>query len=228
MKYQTIAIICLAGSMLFAQGANAQANRDLQFGLSKMLNFGGVANDIGISPDEAEALSAVWLETKQAIKGHVKEYKDNYLPKLSESEKDGLKAELEDGIAIAKERELAALERALSAEQIKRLKQIRFQYMKRDVSGFEVLSDRLDISDTQLEDMKKVVDSTQEAVGKLRVEFRRQELTRKEFNEEMADAQVKLRRDVLEVLTSSQRRKLRELEGEPFEFNAKRRQQKQK
>ena len=115
-------------SLVFATSAYAQPEIKAQSSLSQILGIGGVKEELGLSGDQYEALSASAWQIKSELEKVVKEYKDNFIPRLSDDKKAVLQYELEAGIKEIQANEIERLEKVLSSDQIQRLKQIRFQY----------------------------------------------------------------------------------------------------
>ena len=123
---------------------------------------------------------------------------------LSQEEREAKFAELREKAASAREEIQEQVNGVLLDHQVERLKQIAFQrQLQGGVDGFtsDRVGEALNITEAQRE----------------KLEGMREELEA-EYREKLAKIREELREKVLSVLDSSQRAKLEELTGEPFDF----------
>ena len=125
-------------------------------GLSNVLQLTAVKDELGLTHDQYDAVGYLWISVKDKLEKHFKNYRMHYTPKLSDEEKQRLQDELVENIQAVRDEEIARIEKALSPDQIKRLEQIRYQYLRRKSNGMKSLADDLGLSDQQLDEMQDV------------------------------------------------------------------------
>jgi len=124
---------------------------------------------------------------------------------LSQEERQEKFAELREKMAESREKIQDKVDDILLPHQRDRLKQLSVQsQMRRGTSAglsSPAIVEELDISEEQLEKLREAAAKAQE-----------------ELNEKVAKLREEAKEDILKVLTPSQRKKLEELTGEPYEF----------
>jgi hypothetical protein len=105
---------------------------------------------------------------------------------------------------------------ALISNQVERLRQIRFQILKRNSDGLQGLGKELSLTKDQVRKIKGVQQGFKNTLLEMRKYARDEQLTPNEVKEEVAAVRKETEEKLLEVLTSTQRSTLERLEGDPF------------
>lgn len=214
--------ILLKVILILAFCSDAYSQTDLQsesrFGLSAMLRYKGVREDLKMSDQQYEKLLGLWSEVEHKLAMEFRAFKKGYSERFSEDKKNALRGELMIGIAQVREFESKRLKEALNSRQIKRLEQIRFQVLQREQQGAGQLIEALELSSRQLTQFEKFQKECKTRIAEFQQSARRKQLTENETAEELQSLREEFEEEMLEILTVSQRKKLQELQGEPFEF----------
>jgi len=197
--------------------SQTQLSSEVKLGLSYTLKFNGVARDLELTEEQNERLMGLWVEVEKKLEDAFQNYKANYSPRFSEEEQDELKQELATEIDNVRKTEMDRLNEVLLPQQLKRLKQIRFQILKRNSDGLQALVDELRLTQNQVSQIKKIKATLKESNRKLQQSARERQLTPNELAEEVQAIRKQYQSDLLAVLSATQRSKLKELEGAPFE-----------
>ena len=208
--------------LLLAFCSDTYSQTDLQaesrFGLSAMLRYKGVRQDLKMSEQQYEKLLGLWSEVEHKLAMEFRAFKKGYSERFSEDKKKALRGELMIGIAQVREFESERLEAVLNSQQIKRLEQIRFQVLQREQKGADQLIEALELTSRQLTQFEKFQKECKSRLSEFQQNARRKQLTENEMAEELQSLREEFEEEMLEILTVSQRKKLQELQGEPFEF----------
>lgn len=196
--------------------AQKELGSEVKIGLSYVLKYNGVAQDLELTDNQKEKLMGLWVEVETKLEHAFRDYKANYSPRFSDEEQGILRGELEAQIADIRDIELERLRDALKPDQFERLKQIRFQILKRNSDGLQGLVTELSITEDQIRKIKGVQKGFNETLLELRQYAREQQLTPNEIAEEITGLRKVNEEKLFEVLTSSQRSKLERLQGELF------------
>ena len=217
-----IAPIVLNVVLLLAICTDAHSQTDLQaesrFGLSAMLRYKGVRQDLKMSDQQYEKLLGLWSEVEHKLTIEFRAFKKGYSERFSEEKKKALQGELMIGITQVREFESERLEAVLNSQQIKRLEQIRFQVLQREQQGAGQLIEALELSSRQLTQFEKFQEECKTRLSEFQQNARRKQLTENEMAEELQSLRKEFEEEMLEILTVSQRNKLKDLQGKPFEF----------
>jgi hypothetical protein len=196
--------------------AQKELGSEVKIGLSYVLKYNGVAQDLELADNQKEKLTGLWVEVETKLEHAFQDYKANYSPRFSDEQQEKLKGELETQIADIRVIELERLKDALIPDQFERLEQIRFQILKRNSDGLQGLVTELSITDDQIQKIKGVQIGFKETLLELRQYAREQQLTPNEIVEDVAGLRKENEEKLFEVLTSTQRSKLERLQGELF------------
>jgi hypothetical protein len=203
--------------MNLSPGQAQQLNEEMKLGLSYVLSFKGVAQDLELSDTQNEKLMGLWLEVKMKLEREIQDYQANFSPRFSPAERGEMETALKTRIEEIRQLELDRITDVLLPDQLKRLRQIRFQILKRDSDGMQTFIKELDLTPVQIAKIKQAKTTLQETIKELRGYAGQEQLTRNEITEEILLIRKKAETDLLEILSADQRKKLNDLEGEPFE-----------
>jgi hypothetical protein len=197
--------------------SQTQLSSEVKLGLSYTLKFNGVAKDLELTQEQNERLIGLWVEVETKLGHAFQNYKANYSPRFSEEKQDELKQELAAKIDDVRKTEMERLNEVLVPQQLKRLNQIRFQILKRNSDGLQALVDELRLTQDQVSQIKKVKAKLKATLRELQQYARKEQLSPNELAEEVQALRKQHQEDLLAVLSTTQRSKLKGLEGEPFE-----------
>lgn len=211
--------IFLASTFATFAFAQTTLRSESDFGLSKMLTFKGVAEDLSLSRDQSESLWGLWSDVELKLEEAFRDYNANFSSRLSPPElatlQGDLKAAIEDVRAYEKER----IEDVMSASQIDRLQQIQYQMIQRKGSaGLKHLKDDLKLTQDQISSLEKLKKERAVEVTKLRTDSQVERLTKNEMREELQKIADQFEERLLAVLTTEQQQRLKTLQGKKFEL----------
>ncbi len=196
----------------------AQFEKEQQRGLSFALSLGGAGEDIQLTGDQHFELVGLSAMTKMQLQKAFLDYRANYSEDLPKDEKQRLDDQLAAAIEKVRKNEMQQLEMVLKPAQIERLKQIRFQFLRRNSIGLESIRDELDLSDQQLAKIELIGKQMITDITEMRESTRDLRLTPIEITDHILQIRKNSEESLLTVLTPAQRQKLRALEGEEFQF----------
>ncbi len=214
----TLLIVIFVFQFLLVAHSHAQYQDEERVGLSNTLSLGGVAKALKMTDDQQFNLADTWLMVQIDLRNAFQEYQSNYAENLPESEQQRLRDTLNDAITKIRDLEIQRLEAVLKPDQIERLKQIRFQYLRRTGKGLEAIKDELELSDDQLMKIEKVAKELKEEALRFQASTREINLPPAELTHHLGQIRRNAEERLLSILSPSQRQKLRRLEGESFEF----------
>ncbi len=180
--------------------------------------MGGTADDLGMTSDEKYHLGDVWLMTEMELRSEIQKYNSKFSEVLSDGEKEKLKAELVEAVAAIRDHELVQIKKVLSGKQIDRLRQIRFQFLKKNGDGFKSLKDELELTVEQLEKVKSIQTKLHREMNEMRSGGRKMKISNDEIAGHIRMIRNRLEDELVATLTGSQRAKLNQLQGKTFEF----------
>ena len=219
MRIPSVAFVLFLQIAFTSVGFSQQKlQSEVKLGLSHTLSFKGVSEDLELTDEQKEKLFGLWTEVQTKLEHAFREYKANYSPRFKGEALKELNDQLADGIKEVREFELERLEEVLLPQQMNRLQQIRFQILKRDSDGLQKLNRELSLTKDQISQINKVKVKLKGTLRELQQYSREEQLTPNEIKEEVAAVRKENREKLLAILTSTQRSKLKQLEGEPFEI----------
>jgi hypothetical protein len=183
-----------------------------------LLRINGVAREIDLTVEQQDRLFGLWLEIKFDLEKAVRNYTENFSETLPANQKSELQKELAQAIERIREKEFERLEDALRDDQLKRLKQLRVQFLARKDAGIGALKDDLGLTETQVKKIEQISDAFKEELLEIQASQRVERLTKAEVVEIYKDAREEFRKEIKNVLTSAQRSKLNNLQGAAFDF----------
>ena len=153
--------------------------------------------------DRSEALRKFKIEESEAT---------------SAAETKEARSKFEKAMEASLQKEMAQINEVLLPSQVERLQQIRIQILQNQSGGLNLLIDELDFSNRQKNQFQKFQeDSRQQAVA-IVTQIRNKEITQSEGRKAIKAIGDEVKVEFLELLSASQKEELRELEGDPFEF----------
>lgn len=195
---------------------------EITLGLSNVLKYDGVSQELELTIDQTEKLAGLWVEVEMKLELAFEEYKNDYSPRFDNEQRQQLLRGLESDIEAVRADELERLTDALLPHQLQRLKQIRVQILKRN-GGLRGLAQELSLTDDQLDRIEAIQRELKTTLVELQKQARVEQLTGNEIREESSAIRQKHRTRLLEVLTQAQRLTLKRIEGAPFELQSGRR-----
>ena len=219
MKLKLVAFGC--GLLLvagFVSASHAQLDRESQLGMSYILGLGGVNQELEMTDEQGAALAGLWFKVQDELQREYMEFRNSISSNTPPEKRKELEQKLASGLEKIRQEESKRIEQVLFEHQIERLTQIRFQYVQRNSEGMQTLKDDLELTDKQISDIKKVAETLKRNLYDLQVKNRENSLSRNELMASIAQARKQSERELLALLTDSQRKKLKEFEGEKFEF----------
>ena len=215
-KHQILTLLLLlTPSVALAQ---LSYKSEASFGLSRVLAYKGVSEDLEMDLTQTEKLQGLWTLIEIKLRQKFQEYRGNFSPRLSEEARDLLNEELADGVDAVRDIEIERLEEVLSASQIDRLRQIKFQLVNQNSGNLTYLKEDLDITRDQLADIKELMKKQSAERQKLRQNARIELLTPNEVAEFAADIAEDFEGQLRDILTVGQRQELERLQGKKFDF----------
>ena len=207
--------------------ANGQVpEATLGTGLSTMLNIQGVVNELEMTPEQQNDLQDYSFEVRQKIAGKSQVFRRLLNRKLSDERKTLLTGEWLMAIQEIRSAEEASLAKVLDSAQLKRLKQIRFQYLTRRTNGVDIIAESLNFSESQIRKLEELKSSYRKKL------FKQNEEKDFESVKQLKESEKRLFDDFIEefeqVMTKNQRRKLKDFQGEAFDFSTKKKGQTKK
>ncbi len=198
--------------------ASAQIEKELEQGLSFALSLGGADQDLTMTGEQRFELVGLSVMIQRDLRNAFQEFTSNYSEGLSAEEKQRVEDKLASAIKKIRKNEMQQLEMVLKADQIERLKQIRFQYLRRNSGGLESIRSELDLSDQQLARIEQVGKQMIADIMEVNAGSRDLQLTPIEVTDHVMQIKTNTEKDLLSILTPAQRQKLKSLEGEEFQF----------
>ena len=161
---------------------------------------GEVRDELGLAEDQVEQLESLQRESRDVMREMFQRGRGEGEGFDWESVREQIQEKMKD---LEKQ-----TNDILLPHQIERLEQIVLQTRQRrgTTSALESVAEKLDISDKQLEELKAKSEEAQKA-----------------YNEKVAKARQEMQDEILSVLDSEQRAKYKEMVGESFEMNNRRR-----
>ena len=209
MRIFSISLLVVSTMFCLAVTAHAQPGRGPGgFGFGGgfdsslfLLRNDDVIKELEIVPEQQEKLQALGEKMRDEMREMFSGMRD-----LNEDERRERFAELREKMADMQAKMKEDVDDILLPQQKDRLAQIQFQsQMRRGGQTGSLTSDAvveaLDISEEQLEEMRK-----------------KQEEVREELTKKIQEATEEARKEILSVLSPAQRKKYEELMGQPFEF----------
>jgi hypothetical protein len=215
-----IVLLCLGFSWLLSiPGAvYAQVTTETEQGLSYVLNLGGIDREIELTPQQHDQLFGLWLEINFDLQKAFQDYRDNFSETLPASRQAEVKQKLAEAIANIRKKELERLEKSLLADQLNRLKQLRIQYLSRQGGGVKILREELDLNPGQIRKIEQAAESMKRQLTEIQSHQREEQLTKTEILEIVKELREQSLNEVMSCLTDAQKRKLKLLQGEAFDF----------
>lgn len=217
MRHITFLTCCLS-SLLIASNANAQLQEEVQVGLSTTLSLGGVPQELGMSDDDQFALADVWMMAQIELQNAFQKYNSEFSENLPEEMQQELKSELEKKIRKVRDEELSRLTAVLDDDQLTRLKQIRFQYLRRKTGGLTSIKNDLGLSEKQIHQIEKIGLETKNKALDVRNEARELQIPAADVQDLLSQIKKNSEKRLWKVLTANQRGKLTQLQGKEFKF----------
>ncbi len=172
-----------------------------------LLRNEAVMEEVDIMPDQREALQKVAEQVRGGERPDFSRFRD-----ATAEEREKLAEEMREQLAERMNAAKESIQEVLEPAQLKRLNEIVIQLMgSRALSDPKVI-EKLGISSEQTKQMEEVRQSSRESMRDL---F--QGGGREEIRERMAEAREKEEASLMEILTSEQQTKFKELKGEPSE-----------
>ena len=200
-----------------------RVEKESEQGLSQLLRINGVAREIDLTVEQQDRLFGLWLEIKFDLEKAVRNYTENFSETLPANRKSELQQELVEAIEKIREKEVQRLEDALRDDQLKRLKQLRVQFLARKDAGIGALKGDLDLTETQVKKIRQISDAFKKELLEIQASQRVERLTKAEVVRIFKDTRKVFREDIKNVLTPAQRSKLNNLQGAAFDFSKGRR-----
>ena len=207
-------ILATAVNSAFAQ----HSHKELQLGLSYTLSLGGVYEQLEMDQNQRYALDDLWLMTELGLKSEIQKFQASYSETLPESEIALLKSEFQKEVQKIRDNESERINSVLSGKQVDRLKQIRFQFLSRNGDGMTGIKDVLGLSDGQIRKIEDLKTSAQTKVSKMNHESRELKIPQADIASHLQQIRKVFEEDLIGILTTSQKQKLKSLQGEEFEF----------
>ena len=195
-----LAIVMMVATDVSAQPGGGRGGRG-GFGgggLTGLLRDSNVAKELELVDDQVEQIQEIGNGIGEKMRERFQELRN-----LPDDERREAFGSIAEEIQEEIEKELSDV---LLPHQMKRLKQIQMQQSLRGGGANGLtrgpLADELGITEEQIEELREKAEEVQE-----------------ELQEEIRKLQEEAREEILTVLTPAQRRKYKELIGEPFEFS---------
>ena len=217
-KESLLLTILFLGLATTAWAQQPSLQNEAGLGLSRVLAYGGVEKEIGMTELQSDQLNGLWNQVQFKLRYKFRDFRNSFSPTLSESRQDQVKQDLQDAIGEVREYEMERLEEVLSASQIDRLKQIRMQAMDRKGNNLQQLIDELKLSESQLEDVDALKKELQEAVSALKEDAKIDRWAPNEIAEARTEIELDFKKKFQDILTYSQKATLDRLKGPEFEF----------
>ncbi|MEM7785168.1 MAG: hypothetical protein AAF623_17600 [Planctomycetota bacterium] len=212
--FTAIAVLFLVSSSLVAQTPEFQLENSI--GISRVLTMGHVGRDIGLSDMDRLRLMNSWQVTQQELQKVFQVYQNK--SSQTQSSNEELLSDLRDSIREIRKSERDRLASVLDDDQMTRLKQIQFQYMRRNSTAMGGLTELLSLSDEQLQKAKEIGVKLREKMTEVKegaVEAGQPQL---DWVEQIYQIRENAEDELLEILTPAQRQKLNSLEGRWYDF----------
>lgn len=193
------------------------SDQELKTGLSNVLRMSGIAREIEMTSEQNDQLLGLWLEAKFKLDQAYSRFKQEFSESLPDEQKADIKAELSDAVAQVRKLEAERLEGALTEAQLRRLKQLRTQYIVKHV-GMAELTKELKLTADQNRKIKQVAEELKNEIAEVQAKQRTDPLSRSELAEIARAIRASSEKKLKGVLTETQRRKLSRLQGEAFDF----------
>ena len=213
-----IVLFCVVFQFYLPTDANAQLDKETQLGLSHVLSLGGAAKELEMTDDQQFALVDLWMTVENELQREFQNYEMNFSQNLPAAEQEELKEQLSKAINKIRENEIKQLDSVLLPGQIDRLKQIRFQHLKRNGNVFDALKDELGLSEDQIRKVKSVRDSLAQEALEIQNNAREVGISQAELSDHIKQLRNRLENELENILSGEQRAKLAQLEGKKFEF----------
>ena len=218
MKSSIILFVALGIQVLFAGPAQSQIQKESQIGLSSILSLGGMREELEMSDEQANNLMDLWIVIRDELETEFQNYARKFGGSVSQENQKQLVSDFRATVEKIRDKELASINAVLLPHQVKRLKELHVQYLKRSSDGFETIAEQLELTTVQKEEIKQVGISLKKKIQTLYREARNEGTSTAELAETTQLLRLEAEDELLGVLTPSQREKLKELEGEKFEF----------
>ncbi|MEM7784943.1 MAG: hypothetical protein AAF623_16455, partial [Planctomycetota bacterium] len=205
MNLTKTSILFLFICSIFVVTASAQTKPSFQIeansGLSRVLSMGRVAEDIGLDEMERISLMTSWLVTRGELNKVFTRYADHYGKGLPEDEQEALLTELEDSIKQIRIEEENRLAIVLDESQMQRLKQLQFQYLRRNSSMMGGLREFLELTEEQIKECQKIGQEMKKTMVEMRKDSIEVGLARVEIIEHLQEIRENTEEKLMEVLT---------------------------
>ena len=218
MKLLAVLVVISVPFVFGAEGHSQTRHEESQVGLSSILSLGGMRKELEMSDEQANNLMDLWITTSDELKSKLDQFARQAGGLISEEKRNELEEELKQAIKKVRDKELETINAVLLPHQVKRLKELHVQYAKRNSGGFQTIADQLDMDAAQKEEVVQVGISLKTKTRELYGKVRDGELSQAEFKIQLQTLQKETEDELLSILTPTQRKKLKELEGEKFEF----------
>ena len=194
--------------------ASGQQNvqQEPQLGLSYILTLAGIQKDLDMTEEQANDLSDLHFDVRDSLQSEVRKLARNTSPKLPAKKQLEIKKEFETAVEKIRDDETKRIEAVLLPHQIKRLREIRFQHLRRSHTGLEAMASDLELSGTQISKISELNNALQTEVRNLSKSARTEGMTRATFAERVIELRQQLEEDLLAVLTPAQQKKLKEFD----------------
>lgn len=209
----------LAFALFFVTVGNAQDVSSLPAGLSYYLSLGGVAEELELVASQKSELDDLWLEIRDKVRELKRDFenakRDAPDQELLESATNRFATGLKECLRTEEEQ----LEKVLLPHQMKRLRQIRAQYLNQTEQGAASLGEELGLTPRQLEEIRRLTGELAQEIKGLVGELRGSSgQDASSINKKMKELRLAYKEKVLALLTDEQKEQLDELMGTTFEF----------
>lgn len=217
--YSASLLLAIMAQLAAATPGNAQSiNNELQLGLSYTLSLGGVCEQLEMDEHQRYALDDLWLMTELNLKTEIGKFQNEFNDALPEVEKKRVQSEFKANVAKIRENESERINSVLDKKQIKRLKQIRFQFLRRKAGGMKGIKEELGLSKTQLSKLNGLKRNAATKLREMITESKKLGVPQADINHNLVQMRERFEDGLLEILTPGQKQKLATLEGEKYDF----------
>lgn len=211
-KYQVmgllavVALFCSAEIVMAQPGGRGRGGFGQTSGL-QLLGQEGIQKELELVDDQIETLKELQQEQREALRETFMGLRERFQEQGEEARRQ-VWSEIQEEMQESNKEYDSRANEILLPHQVKRLKQLVVQSQSRRSGGPssgnmpQSVIDELDISDEQIEEMKK-----------------KAEEVRDRMNEKIAKIRKQAEEEILSVLDADQRAKYKELVGEAYDFN---------
>ena len=125
-------------------------------GLSAILNIRGVAEELRMTDEQQNDLQDFNFEIRQQVAAKSRDFRRLLRRDLTDQQRSALTGEWLMAIQAVRKSEEESIAKVLDKDQLKRLKQIRFQFLARRPNGMDIIAESLELNDKQLKAFKKL------------------------------------------------------------------------